>query len=142
MDSSANTGGKTVQVVVVTPERTVLDAVVDFVSIPIYDGELGVLPGRAPLIGKLGPGELRTRKGTHVERYYIDGGFAQVRANVVTVLTPRAVKGEDINAQAVTQSLQARATSEAQLKVQERARVQLRISKRAHEEKPAISLPH
>ena len=138
----ATTGSKTVQVVVVTPERTVLDATVDFVSIPIYDGELGVLPGRAPLIGKLGPGELRTRKGTHVERYYIDGGFAQVRANVVTVLTPRAVKAADINTQAANQALQAKTTTEGQLKAQERARVQLRIAKRAGEEKPAISMSH
>ena len=54
MDSSS----RTVQCVVVTPERAVLDEAVDFVALPMYDGELGVLPGRAPLIGRLGFGEL------------------------------------------------------------------------------------
>src|SRR5438128_3589084 len=84
------------QCVVVTPERAVLDEPVDFVALPMYDGELGVLPGRAPLIGRLGYGELRTRRANGTRRFYVDGGFAQVRANVVTVLTPRAIRAEDI----------------------------------------------
>ena len=52
--------------VVVTPERAVLDEPADFVALPMYDGELGVLPGRAPLIGRLGCGELRIRRGGQV----------------------------------------------------------------------------
>src|SRR5881275_810762 len=95
------------QCVMVTPERAVLDEPVDFVALPMYDGELGVLPGRAPLIGRLGYGELRTRRGGAVRRYYVDGGFAQVRHNVVTVLTPRAVRAEDINEAEVGRALQA-----------------------------------
>ena len=47
------------QCIVVTPEQTVLDEVADFIVLPIYDGELGVLPGRAALIGRLGFGRLR-----------------------------------------------------------------------------------
>jgi F-type H+-transporting ATPase subunit epsilon len=124
------------QCVVVTPERAVLDEPVDFVALPMYDGELGVLPGRAPLIGRLGFGELRIRHGATTRRYFVDGGFAQVRTNVVTVLTPRALRGEDINMQAVTQSLeQALApapTAEAQANqqaTQERARAQLRVAR-------------
>jgi F-type H+-transporting ATPase subunit epsilon len=125
---------RTLQCVVVTPERALLDETVDFVALPMYDGELGVLPGRAPLIGRLGPGELRIRHGEHVERFYVDGGFAQVRGDVVTVLTPRAQKASEIDPAAATAALdaaravaptpQAQAT---QLKTQQRARAQLRI---------------
>ena len=43
------------QCVVVTPERGLLDQAADFVVLPMYDGELGVLPGRAPLIGHHSP---------------------------------------------------------------------------------------
>src|SRR5919201_136420 len=93
--------------VVVTPERALLDATVDFVALPMYDGELGVLPGRAALIGRLGPGELRIRHGEQVQRFFVDGGFAQVRGDVVTVLTPRAVKAEDIDTAAVSAALEA-----------------------------------
>lgn len=125
------------QCVVVTPERAVLDEPVDFVALPMYDGELGVLPGRAPLIGRLGYGELRLRHGATTRRFFVDGGFAQVRSNVVTVLTPRAIRGEDIDVQAATQTLQAPSAAtpqpesqESRRKNQERARAQLRVAER------------
>src|SRR5438128_2059627 len=99
------TTSQLLQCVVVTPERAVLDEQADFVALPMYDGELGVLPGRAALIGRLGYGELRTRIGTVTKRFFVDGGFAQVRENVVTVLTPRAMKAEEINAEAANRAL-------------------------------------
>jgi F-type H+-transporting ATPase subunit epsilon len=134
----AATTTRMLQCTVVTPERAVLDEPADFVSLPMYDGELGVLPGRAPLIGRLGAGELRLRRGHQERRYFVDGGFAQVRRNVVTVLTPRAVRAEDIDAAAASQALATALTpgktpeeQDARLKDQQRARVQLRIAERA-----------
>jgi F-type H+-transporting ATPase subunit epsilon len=125
---------RTLHVALVTPERAVMADTVDFVALPMHDGELGVLPGRAPLIGRLGPGELRVRQGATTRRAYVEGGFAQVRGDIVTVLTPRALKVEEIDAAAATAALEAAhgvATTPqaqaAQLKAQERARAQLRI---------------
>src|SRR6516162_6749656 len=116
--------------VVVTPERTLLDAEVDFVALPMYDGELGVLPGRAALIGRLGPGELRTRHGAETHRFFVDGGFAQVHNNIVTVLTPRALKAEEINQTTAEQALESAKTApggaEERFKAETRARAQLR----------------
>ena len=89
-ETHAAAGAKHLQCVVVTPERAVLDTPADFVALPMYDGELGVLPGRAPLIGRLGIGELRVKHGGQVTHLFVDGGFAQVRGNTVTVLTPSA----------------------------------------------------
>src|SRR5947209_5377898 len=89
--------------VVVTPERALLDEAADFVALPMYDGELGVLPGRLALIGRLGYGELRIKQGTYEKKFFVDGGFAQVRADVVTVLTPRAIEAEKIDVRAVEQ---------------------------------------
>src|SRR4051812_2946091 len=91
--------------IVVTPERTLFDETVDFVALPMFDGELGVLPGRAPLIGRLGFGELRTVVGQTFHRYYIDGGFGQVRANVVTVLTSKAMAAEEVNLASAEEAL-------------------------------------
>jgi F-type H+-transporting ATPase subunit epsilon len=129
---------KSLQVVVVTPERTVVDDRADFVALPLYDGELGVLPGRAPLIGRLGYGELRTKQGATVHRYYVDGGFAQVRDNVVTVLTSRALKTEAIEPEAVRSQLkqarEKRAHGDQEFaekqKAVARGRAMLRVSKR------------
>ncbi len=128
---------RSLQCVVVTPERAVLDEAVDFVALPMFDGELGVLPGRAPLIGRLGYGELRTKQGAREQRFFVDGGFAQVRDNVVTVLTPRALKAEEISEAEAARALEAArapgktpAEQEAQLRAQGRARAQLRIARR------------
>lgn len=127
---------RSVQCVVVTPERAVLDEAVDFVVLPMYDGELGVLPGRAPLIGRLGAGELRTTRGGTVKRYFVDGGFAQVRDDVVSVLTPRALKAEEINTAAANRALEeAQAmpptpeSPDARFKAEQRARAQLQIAR-------------
>src|SRR5437016_2812114 len=85
-----------VQCIIVTPEKAVLDKIVELVILPMFDGELGVLPGRAPLIGRLGAGELRLKTGNAVERFFVEAGFAQVRSNVITVLTAKAVPAEQI----------------------------------------------
>ncbi len=129
---------RSLRCVIVTPERAVLDEPADFVALPMYDGEFGVLPGRAALIGRLGYGELRARQGDEVKRFFVDGGFAQVRANVVTVLTARAIPAQQLDQAAAAQALEAAlrpaATPEgqdAQLKAQERARAQLRMAQRA-----------
>lgn len=129
-------GRGTLKCVVVTPERTVIDQVVDFVALPLFDGELGILPGRSPLIGRLGYGALRTKHGATTEVHFIDGGFVQVRDNVVTVLTSRAIPVDRIDsAKAAEELREARArvatTETAQAEKQRdmaRARALLRMS--------------
>jgi F-type H+-transporting ATPase subunit epsilon len=135
----AEKAGKTshdrLKCVVVTPERTLFDAWVEFVALPLYDGELGVLPGRSPLIGRLGYGELRTRAGGTTRRYFVDGGFVQVRDDVITVLTNRATPASDVDVTAAQQELNVarsrRAVSEFEqdekAKAVARARARVRV---------------
>lgn len=92
---------------VVTPEATLLETPAQFVALPLFDGELGVLPGRSPFIGRLGYGELRVVEGEKTRRYYIDGGFVQVAKNVVSVLTNSAVPAENLDAAAAEDELAA-----------------------------------
>jgi F-type H+-transporting ATPase subunit epsilon len=82
---------KRLQCVIVTPEKAILDEPADMVILPMIDGELGVLPRRAALVGRLGNGELRIKLGNETKRLRVEGGFAQVRSDVVTVLTTRVV---------------------------------------------------
>jgi len=125
----------TLQCTVVTPERALLDEQADFVVLPMYDGELGVLPGRAPLVGRLGFGELRIVRGNETKRLYVDGGFVQIRNNVVTVLTSKAVKADELKPVELREQLRAAQVlaptpekQEAQAKAQERARAALRVA--------------
>lgn len=88
-----------VRCIVVTPERAVLDEAAEMVVLPMFDGELGVLPGRAPIIGRLGAGELRLKSGGAVRRFFVEAGFVQVRSDVVTVLTARAEEAAKVTAE-------------------------------------------
>ena len=89
------------QIVLVTPETTLLDAPVRSLQFPLYDGQAGVLPGRAPVVGRLGYGVLTvsTSEGD-IEKYFVEGGFVQVKAGTVTLLTDRAQGLDDIDRQA------------------------------------------
>ncbi|QDT58539.1 ATP synthase epsilon chain, sodium ion specific [Stieleria bergensis] len=77
--------------IVVTPEKTELDCEANAINLPMFDGSLGVLPGRAPMIGRLGFGTLLLETAAGPQKYFVDGGFAQVEDNVVNLLTERAL---------------------------------------------------
>ncbi len=95
------------QLILVTPERTVRDEKADFVALPLFDGEIGIGRDRAPLIGRLGYGEMRiTRQGKTV-RYYVEGGFVEVAEDVVTVLASRAVPSEELDDAVAEEQLRA-----------------------------------
>jgi F-type H+-transporting ATPase subunit epsilon len=133
------TTGGTLHCIIVTPEATVLETKADFVALPLFDGEAGVLPGRAPLIGRLGYGELRVRQGSQTLRYYVDGGFVQVADNNVSVLTNRAVAASSLDPAIAQQQLQSaianHAAGPAEMAIRERqisqARGQIRVASRA-----------
>jgi F-type H+-transporting ATPase subunit epsilon len=94
------------RLVLVTPERTLLDEPVEALRFPLYDGQIGILPGRAPLIGRLGYGELKVTTAAGERSYFIDGGFVQVKGSVVSLLTHRAVPADEINPQEAQQQLE------------------------------------
>lgn len=92
--------------IVVTPEETAVEAVVESVVVPLIDGEMGILPNHAAMIGRLGAGELRLRTGDQLERFFLEGGFIQVADNTVSVLTGRAIPVEQLDAAAAEGQLE------------------------------------
>jgi F-type H+-transporting ATPase subunit epsilon len=70
---------------------------VDSVVVPAHDGEIGILPRHARLLAGLGAGELRAATPAGPLRLYVEGGFVQVSANVVTVLCERAARLEELD---------------------------------------------
>lgn len=97
---------RNLQIVLVTPETTLLNEPVDSIRLPLYDGQMGIYPNRAPAVGRLGAGELRLTSGGSDRSYYIDGGFVQVKGSVVSVLTNRAITTGAIDARAAEEELQ------------------------------------
>ncbi|MBN2475777.1 MAG: ATP synthase F1 subunit epsilon [Pirellulales bacterium] len=124
--------------IVVTPERTVCEEPADFVALTLFDGEIGIARAHTPLIGRLGCGEMRIQCGGRTTRYYVEGGFAEVLGNVVTVLTNRAVSAEKLDEAAAREQLATARTQMANtpelMAARDRAielsRAQLRVAKR------------
>lgn len=127
------------QLIVVTPEATAVEETTNFVAVPLYDGEMGIADKHAPLIGRLGYGELRFEADGKTHRYYVDGGFVQVADNVVSVMTNRAIAAGDLDAEAERQALTTARSETANtpelLEARDRrvtqARARLRLSTRA-----------
>jgi F-type H+-transporting ATPase subunit epsilon len=127
---------KTFQLSVVTPEGAVLDTEARSAVFPASDGEVGVLPNRAPLLARLGIGVLKATTDGGIQRFYVEGGFAQVIHNKLTLLTEYAVPLEELKPETAEESLQmARAMASGDTQVldaknfaMERARVQKRLT--------------
>ena len=88
-----------IELIVVTPERQIIREKVVEVVIPGLDGELGVLPGHAPLMTELGIGELRYRASSSANPVPLSviSGFAEVLPDRVTVLAETAERAEEID---------------------------------------------
>ena len=69
---------KSINVVVVTPEKKALDVSTHAAVIPAHDGEIGILTDRAPAMCELGIGQLRYEREGRTRRMFINGGFAQI----------------------------------------------------------------
>ncbi len=82
---------------ILTPAATLFEGSVDKVVVPAYDGELGVLPGHAPLVSLLGLGELRATMDGEVQYFAVFGGYMRVGGNLVSVLADHAEAKEKID---------------------------------------------
>jgi F-type H+-transporting ATPase subunit epsilon len=85
------------RVEVATPGRLVVAEEADEVVAPGADGYFGVLPGHAPLLALLGPGEVMIRVGGRERHLAVSGGFADVGPDHVTILADSAEAAEEID---------------------------------------------
>ena len=78
---------------VVSPEKVVFEGEAVSLVAPAWDGQVGILPGHAPMIVLLGIGRLSVdQPGGGAEEYHVADGVLKVEANQVTVLTEYAGK--------------------------------------------------
>lgn len=132
---------QSVRLVLVTPEVTVLDEPVAASAFPCTTGRSASFPAAQPMIGRLGYGELKvTRLDGGESSYFVDGGFVQVKAEAVTILTDRALSRDEINAakaeadlqQAYSRIAKSDAEAAARQRDQERARQMLAMAGSGH----------
>ncbi|MGB7989061.1 MAG: F0F1 ATP synthase subunit epsilon [Candidatus Methylophosphatis roskildensis] len=89
----------TVQVDVVSGEEQIFAGLAEFVVLPGEMGELGILPGHAPLMTRIKPGAVRLKLPNQVEEelIFVAGGILEVQPNAVTVLADTAIRGKDLD---------------------------------------------
>lgn len=86
-----------VQFEIVTPSRIVLSVATDMVVMPGGDGDLGVLPGHAPLLTTLRPGLVDLYEGERVKsRVFVEGGFAEVTSERCVILAQEALALDEV----------------------------------------------
>ncbi|MBI3438007.1 MAG: F0F1 ATP synthase subunit epsilon [Proteobacteria bacterium] len=81
----------------VSPERELFHGQVDHVVVPGSEGEFGVSPLHAPVMSVVRPGALRVFNDNVERRIFVNGGFADVTAEGLTVLAEDAVDLSDID---------------------------------------------
>ena len=78
---------------VVTPEKSIVSEEVESVVAPGSEGEFGVLKGHTTFLTSLASGILRFKTASGIEKkLQIEGGFAEVLPDKVTVLADSAVE--------------------------------------------------
>jgi F-type H+-transporting ATPase subunit epsilon len=95
----------TVHVDIVSAEREIFSGQAEMVFAPAMMGEVGIAPGHAPLLTRLGPGEVRLKHEDGREQaFYISGGMLEVQPRVVTILSDTAERAEDLDEAAVVRA--------------------------------------
>lgn len=97
----------TVHCDIVSAEAALFSGRVEMLVAAGVQGDLGIMPGHAPLLTRLKPGPVRIIKQNGEEEiYYMTGGFLEVQPDVVTVLADTAIRAEDVDQAAAEEARQ------------------------------------
>lgn len=85
----------------VSPERELFNGEVDQVDVPGTEGDFGVLPLHAPFMAAIRTGAITVFNDGAQTKYMIQGGFADVTPDGLTVLAERATLLEDVDVESL-----------------------------------------
>ena len=91
----------------VSPERELFSGEVDQVDLPGTEGDLGILPTHSPLMAAIRTGALTVYGEEGLTHYFVQGGFADVTPDGLTVLAEKAVPMADLDKDELRANLQA-----------------------------------
>ena len=98
----------TVHCDIVSAEEELFSGLVEMVIAHGHMGDIGVLPGHAPLLSTIKPGPVRVIvQGGKEEVFYISGGFIEVQPNMVKVLADTAIRADDLDEAAAMEAKKA-----------------------------------
>lgn len=89
---------RTTHLDIVSAEREIFSGIVEMLVASGELGELGIVPGHAPLLTVLKPGEIQvTLPGGREEVYYVSGGMLEVQPDCVSVLADAVERADTLD---------------------------------------------
>ena len=90
----------------VSPEESIVSSEVDMVLIPAIEGDAGILPNHAPYMTILRQGIVEvTFEKDNIKQYFVEGGFADVTTQKITILAESSINLTDIDDTALIEKL-------------------------------------
>ena len=90
----------------VSPEESIVSSEVDMVLIPAIEGDAGILPNHAPYMTILRQGIVEvTFEKDNIKQYFVEGGFADVTPQKITILAESSINLTDIDDIALIEKL-------------------------------------
>ena len=91
---------------VVTPGSVALTEDATYATFQAFDGQKGVMPGASPFLTRLGTGVFTLMGSKGTTTLVLDGGFAQMQGDALTLLADSAVAVDAIDAKKASDELQ------------------------------------
>ena len=92
---------------IISPKEKVFSTEAKQVVLPTESGEIGLLTGHIPLVTQLKLGALKVINESSQETFAIQGGFAQLVSDKISILTDEAIAASDLEASAIEASINA-----------------------------------
>ncbi len=91
---------------IVSQDRLVFEGEADIVIVPGSLGEMGIMPGHAPLLSTLELGVIRVKSGEQEDIFTVTGGFIEVQPDIVTIMADAAENVEDIDVKRAEEAME------------------------------------
>ena len=95
---------KSFQCTIITPEASVFDGEVTYARFPAWDGQYGMMAGLSPLLSSLSPGGLRLDQASGSTWFLVEGGFAHVVGDRLTILAEAVTPADELDVQSAEAS--------------------------------------
>lgn len=101
------------QVEIVSTEAELFTGAARRVFVPGELGEMGILPGHAPLLARLRAGVVRVVRNLPeaIEMIWVSGGFVEVQPHQVTILADTAVRADGMDVAAAVRARERASTA-------------------------------
>ena len=85
------------RVEIISPDKLILEVEAEEVTLPSYEGEMGILKNHIPLITFLRPGMIKIKKNEELKHFYVEEGTVEFLDNNLLILTSTAKELSEID---------------------------------------------